>query len=72
MQKTRREGRNFVGDRWEQQNGRKTEPVYDPATGEVIAERPPLSTAKAVDRAVKAAQAAFSSWAATSPRTRSR
>ena len=42
-------------------NGRETEPVYDPATGRVIAETP-LSTKDDVDRAVKAASAAFEEW----------
>ena len=43
---------------------RETEPVYDPATGKVIAETP-LSTKEDVDGAVKAADAAFKDWAAT-------
>jgi len=38
-----REVRNLVGGVWEDRNGQETEPVYDPATGEVIAETP-LST----------------------------
>ncbi len=45
-------------------NGRETEPVYDPATGEVIAETP-LSTKDDGDRAVKAAAAAFDEWSKT-------
>ena len=61
MQKTRREVRNFIGGEWVDGNGRETEPVYDPATGEVIAETP-LSTKDDVDRAVKAASAAFEEW----------
>lgn len=58
------EVRNFVGGRWEERDGQVTEPVYDPATGEVIAETP-LSTREDVDRAVKAAEAAFPEWSAT-------
>ena len=50
--------------RWEERDGRETEPVYDPATGEVIAETP-LSTAEDVDRAVKKAQEAFPGWSST-------
>jgi malonate-semialdehyde dehydrogenase (acetylating)/methylmalonate-semialdehyde dehydrogenase len=42
-------------------NGRETEPVYDPATGEVVAETP-LSTKDDVDRA---AGAAFEGWSKT-------
>ena len=64
MQTTRREVRNFIGGEWVDGNGRDTEPVYDPATGEVIAETP-LSTRDDVDRAVKAAKAAFEDWSKT-------
>ena len=64
MQTTRREVRNFVGGQWEEGNGRETEAVYDPATGEVIAETP-LSNTEDLDRAVKAAEAAFTDWSAT-------
>ena len=59
-----REVRNYVGGRWEERNGQSTESVYDPATGEVVAETP-LSTREDVDRAVKAAEAAFPEWSAT-------
>ena len=65
MQEMRREVRNFVGGRWEERDGRETEPVYDPATGQVIAETP-LSSREDVDRAVKAAEVAFPEWSATS------
>src|ERR671911_1212780 len=58
------EVRNFVGGRWEERDRRETEPVYDPATGKVIAETP-LSSREDVDRAVKAAEAAFPEWSAT-------
>ena len=64
MQEARREVRNFVGGRWEERDGRETEPVYDPATGQVIAETP-LSSREDVDRAVKAAEAAFPEWSRT-------
>ena len=67
MQETRQKGRdvkNFIGGRWEEGDGRATEPVYDPATGEVVAETP-LSTAEDLDRAVKKAEEAFPGWAAT-------
>lgn len=59
-----REVRNYIGGRWEERDGQSTESVYDPATGEVIAETP-LSTREDVDRAVKAAEAAFPEWSAT-------
>src|SRR5215211_5358574 len=60
----RLEVRNFIGGRWEEKDGRDTEPVYDPATGEVVA-KTPLSTKEDVDRAVKQAEEAFPGWAAT-------
>ena len=59
-----REVRNFVAGRFEPAAGRPTEPVYDPATGEVIAETP-LSAREDLDRAVRAAADAFPGWAAT-------
>ncbi|HEX5974056.1 MAG TPA: aldehyde dehydrogenase family protein, partial [Rubrobacteraceae bacterium] len=58
------EVRNLIGGSWEDRDGREIEPVYDPATGEVIAETP-LSTADDVDRAVTKAQEAFPTWSAT-------
>ena len=59
-----RDVKNFIGGSWEDGDGPSTEPVYDPATGEVIAETP-LSSKEDVDRAVKAAQAAFAEWSST-------
>lgn len=56
--------RNFIGGRWEEHDGLSADPVYDPATGRVIAETP-LSTREEVDRAVRAAEEAFPRWAAT-------
>jgi betaine-aldehyde dehydrogenase len=44
----------------------QTEPVLDPSTGETIAEAP-LSSAEDVNRAVKAARAAFDGWATSTP-----
>jgi malonate-semialdehyde dehydrogenase (acetylating) / methylmalonate-semialdehyde dehydrogenase len=58
------EVRNLIGGEWVGRDGRETEPVYDPATGEVIAETP-LSTAEDVDRAVAKAEEAFPSWSST-------
>src|SRR5215212_6545394 len=49
------EVRNLIGGAWEERDGRETEPVYDPATGEVIAETR-LSSAEDVDRAGKKAK----------------
>jgi betaine-aldehyde dehydrogenase len=44
----------------------ETEPILNPATGAVIAQAP-LSTATDVDRAAKAARAAFDGWAGSTP-----
>jgi betaine-aldehyde dehydrogenase len=44
----------------------QTEPILNPATGETIAQAP-VSTAEDVDRAVKAARAAFEGWSTTTP-----
>ena len=56
--------KNLIGGAWEDINGIETEPVYNPATGEVIAETP-LSTADDLDRAVENARESFEGWAAT-------
>ncbi|MGH3088788.1 MAG: CoA-acylating methylmalonate-semialdehyde dehydrogenase [Rubrobacteraceae bacterium] len=56
--------RNLIGGEWTNGDGRDTEPVYDPATGEVIAETP-LSTKEDLDAAVRKAEEAFPAWAAT-------
>ena len=44
----------------------QTEPILNPATGEVIANAP-LSTEEDVNRAVKSARAAFAGWSTTTP-----
>ncbi|MFO7311638.1 MAG: CoA-acylating methylmalonate-semialdehyde dehydrogenase [Bacillota bacterium] len=56
--------RNFIGGQWVEADAAGTEPVYNPATGEVIA-HVPLSSAADVDRAVRAAAAAFDAWRET-------
>src|SRR5215213_5195075 len=50
--------------------GRKTEPVLNPATGEVLGQLPHASR-EDLDRALAAAQRAFQSWKKTSPLERS-
>jgi len=57
---------NFINGSYEAPADGQTEPVFNPATGEVIAHAP-LSTAADVDRAVKAAHDAFPGWAAATP-----
>jgi malonate-semialdehyde dehydrogenase (acetylating) / methylmalonate-semialdehyde dehydrogenase len=53
--------KNYIGGEWVEASTTKTEPVYNPATGEVIAEVP-LSTKEDVDKAVQAANEAFQTW----------
>ena len=50
--------------------GRKTEPVLNPATGEVLGQLPHASR-EDLDRALAAAQRAFATWKKTSPLERS-
>ncbi len=50
--------KNYIGGKWIEANTDKSEPVYNPATGEVIA-HVPLSTKEDVDHAVEAAKEAF-------------
>jgi succinate-semialdehyde dehydrogenase / glutarate-semialdehyde dehydrogenase len=52
------------------EEGRKTEPVVNPATGEVLAQLP-HATREDLDRALQAAQKAFEKWKKTSPLERS-
>ncbi len=47
----------------------ETEPIINPATGQVIAHAP-LSSAQDVDRAVQAADIAFQEWSTTTPSER--
>jgi betaine-aldehyde dehydrogenase len=64
---------NFVNGKWEGATSGKTFPVYDPSTEEVIAHVAAADTAD-VDRAVKAARAAFDSgpWQQTTAQDRGR
>jgi betaine-aldehyde dehydrogenase len=57
---------NFIDSETVDPADGQTEPILNPATGEVIANAP-VSTEEDVDRAVKAARAAFGGWAATTP-----
>ncbi|HET9784024.1 MAG TPA: CoA-acylating methylmalonate-semialdehyde dehydrogenase [Terriglobales bacterium] len=54
---------NFIGGAWTGAEAARGTPVHNPATGEVLAQTP-LSTAAEVDRAVRAAAAAFPAWRA--------
>lgn len=54
---------NYIAGTWQNKNGHKTLPVENPSTGEVISQVP-LSEARDVDEAVKAAANAFPAWSA--------
>ncbi len=60
--------KNFI-DGAPADGGGDTEPVLNPATGEEIA-RAPVSGPEEVDRAVRAARAAFDGWSNTTPAQR--
>src|SRR5262245_28439548 len=64
---------NFVNGKWESSASGRTFPVYDPSTEEVIAHVAEADAAD-VDRAVKAARAAFDSgpWSQTTAQDRGR
>jgi betaine-aldehyde dehydrogenase len=58
--------KNFIDGEFVDPADGQTEPILNPATAEAIAHAP-LSTGVDVDRAVKAATAAFDGWASTTP-----
>ncbi|MBB3109665.1 malonate-semialdehyde dehydrogenase (acetylating)/methylmalonate-semialdehyde dehydrogenase [Paenibacillus phyllosphaerae] len=55
---------NFIGGQWVPSRSGKTEPVYNPATEEVLA-HVPISSREELDEAVAAAKVAFRSWSKT-------
>ncbi|WP_426448036.1 CoA-acylating methylmalonate-semialdehyde dehydrogenase [Paenibacillus sp. S-38] len=55
---------NWIGGRWIGSESDRSEPVYNPATEEVIAQVP-LSTKGDVDLAVRTAKEAFTAWSRT-------
>ncbi|GGC84154.1 methylmalonate semialdehyde dehydrogenase [acylating] 2 [Thalassobacillus devorans] len=52
---------NYIGGEWVDAKSDQTEPVYNPATGEVIA-HVPISSVNDVEDAVKIADEAFQEW----------
>lgn len=62
---------NVIGGKHVTSSSTRTQPVYNPATGEAIATLP-LSTADELGAAVAAAKAALPGWAATPPLKRAR
>ncbi len=63
--------RFFIGGEWSQASVLAVSPVFNPSTGEMIAEVP-LGGAAEVEAAVQAAHAAFPAWADTPPSERAR
>lgn len=61
QQATAKTLKNYINGEWVESKSNKTEPVYNPATGEIIAYTP-ISTKEEVDEATKAAQKAFQEW----------
>src|SRR6202521_404035 len=55
---------NLVGSEWRSPEVARSLPIYNPATGEVIGQVP-MSGAKEVDAAVRAAVTAYRSWSRT-------
>ncbi|WP_404451250.1 CoA-acylating methylmalonate-semialdehyde dehydrogenase [Virgibacillus necropolis] len=63
--------KNYVGGEWVEANADKTEEVYNPATGEVIA-HVPISSQEDVNNAVNVAHRAFQEWKEVSVPKRAR
>jgi malonate-semialdehyde dehydrogenase (acetylating)/methylmalonate-semialdehyde dehydrogenase len=63
--------KDYVGGRWLESLSTNAQDVRNPATGEVLGSVP-LGTAADVDRAARAAHAAFASWRSTPPVQRAR
>jgi len=53
--------KNFIGGKWVESTANNTEIVFNPATGEVLA-NVPLSNREDLDKAVNVAKDAFQSW----------
>src|SRR5581483_788836 len=61
----------YINGEWTDGGSRKTFPVYDPSTEEVVAQVPD-GNADDVNRAVAAARAAFDGWASATAQERGR
>src|SRR4051812_26082181 len=62
---------NAIGGKLIRSTSQRTQPVFNPATGEATATLP-LSTLDEINSAVAAAKQAFPAWAATTPMKRAR
>ncbi|MBP1947889.1 CoA-acylating methylmalonate-semialdehyde dehydrogenase [Virgibacillus litoralis] len=71
MTNTNKTLKNYVNGEWIESNAEKTESVYNPATGEVIA-KVPISTREDLDQAVEIAASAFTGWSETAVPKRAR
>jgi malonate-semialdehyde dehydrogenase (acetylating)/methylmalonate-semialdehyde dehydrogenase len=58
--------KNYIGGRWEPALASDSQPVVNPATGDVIAAAP-LSSGADVEKAVRAASEALVKWRRTPP-----
>ncbi|OBY77227.1 methylmalonate-semialdehyde dehydrogenase (acylating) [Paenibacillus sp. KS1] len=63
--------RNYVGGQWKESTSGKTEPVYNPATGDIIG-HVPLSSMEELNEAVTVAAEAFRTWSRTAVPRRAR
>ncbi len=63
--------KNFIGGAWQDARSDRTDPVIDPATGEVITEVASSNEAD-VAAAVESAAAAFDEWSGTAPGERAK
>jgi len=61
----------FIGGEWHVPKTATTTPVYNPSTGDIIAQTP-MCGGDVVDQAVQAAQKAFHDWSETPPVERAR
>src|SRR5215831_10317538 len=61
----------YVGGEWQEMSALASTPVFNPSTGEVIAQTP-MCTGAEVSAAVDAAAAAFPAWSETPPTERAR
>src|SRR5699024_1936374 len=53
--------KNFIGGKWVEAKTDQTNPVYNPATGEIIA-KVPISKKEELDEAVRVAMGTFQTW----------
>jgi succinate-semialdehyde dehydrogenase/glutarate-semialdehyde dehydrogenase len=59
----------YIAGEWRGPQGRDTQPVLNPATGESLGDLP-LATAQDLDDALEASQRGFAAWRATAPEAR--